>query len=47
MDIQFGKKDSSLYTGFVIPKEFVRGSVESKGPDIFLLYRKISESRTS
>ena len=33
---------SSLYTGFVIPWEFVRGSAESKGPDIFLLYRKIS-----
>ena len=31
--------ESSLYTGFVIRREFVRGSAKSKGPDIFLLYR--------
>ena len=34
--------ESSLYTGFVIPSEFIRGSAESKGPDIFLLYWKVS-----
>ena len=27
---------------FVIRREFVRGSAKSKGPDMFLLYRKIS-----
>ena len=37
----------SLYTGLVIRREFVRGSAKSKGPDIFLLYRKISNSRVS
>ena len=31
--------ESSLYTGFFIRREFVRGSAKSKGPDIFLLYR--------
>ena len=39
--------ESLLYTGFVIRREFVRGSAKSKGPDIFLLYRKISYSRVS
>ena len=32
---------------FVIRREFVRGSAKSKGPDMFLLYRKISYSRVS
>ena len=39
--------ESSSYTGFVIPGRFVRDSAESKGPDIFLLYRKISYSLVS
>ena len=39
--------ESSLYMGFVIQREFVRDSAKSKGPDIFLLYRKISNSRVS
>ena len=39
--------ESSLYTGPVIRREFVRGSAKSKGPDIFLFYRKISYSRVS
>ena len=37
----------SLCTGFAIRREFVRGLAKFKGPDIFLLYRKISYSRVS